>query len=50
MPSDLVNRLLLEPVSRLDEAMSLALGNLSAGARVGVMAWANATIPALPDE
>lgn len=50
MPPDLVKRLLLEPVSRLDEALALALGNLSVGARVGVMPWANATIPALPGE
>lgn len=50
MRPDLVKRLLLEPVSRLDEAMWLAFGNLSAEARVGVMPWANATIPALPDE
>jgi nickel-dependent lactate racemase len=50
MPSDFVKRLLLTPAGSLDEALSLALGRLSPGARVGVMPWANATIPGLPFE
>jgi nickel-dependent lactate racemase len=51
---DLVRRLLLTPAGGLEEALALGLGVLTAGGRmsretlrVGVMPWANATIPAL---
>jgi nickel-dependent lactate racemase len=47
MPADFVRRLLLTPVSSLDQALSLAIGNLPSNARIGVMPWANATIPVL---
>jgi nickel-dependent lactate racemase len=48
MPSDLVQRLLLIPAGSLEEAIALARDSLSPGARVGVMPWANTTIPAVP--
>ncbi len=47
MPSDLVQRLLLIPAGSLEEAIALARDSLSPGARVGVMPWANTTIPAI---
>jgi nickel-dependent lactate racemase len=57
MSPDFVRRLLLTPAGSLEEAISLALDALAAGTRVpsgelrvGVMPWANATIPALQDE
>ncbi len=50
MPLDLVKRLLLTPAKSLEDALALASDTLTAGARVGVMPWANATIPELaPD-
>ncbi len=50
MPPDLVRRLLLTPASNLDEALSLALDRLALGARIGVMPWANTTIPVLQND
>jgi nickel-dependent lactate racemase len=47
MPSQLVRRLLLTPVADLGETLSLVLEELSPKARIGVMPWANATIPVL---
>ena len=47
MPLDFVRRLLLNPVASLDEGISLALGDLPPGARVGVMPAANSTIPVM---
>lgn len=46
MPDDFVQRLLLTPASSLDGALCQALDNLAPTARIGVMPWANATIPA----
>ncbi len=54
MAPDLAWRLLLNPVAgrpgmapraQLDRALSMALAGLPPGARIGVMPWANATIP-----
>jgi len=45
MSAERVRRLLLTPVSTLEKAVSLALKGFPAGARIGVMPWANATIP-----
>jgi len=45
MSPDFVRRLLLMPCHHLDEALSLARGALSPGARIGVMPAANSTIP-----
>ena len=54
MPSDLVRRLLLTPVSSPNEAVALVSDNLALGGpdpnrdpRVGLVSWANATIPVL---
>ena len=54
IPPDLVRRLLLTPVANLEEALSLARNAMSdhghlrgPSLRVGVMPWANATIPVL---
>lgn len=56
MAPDFARRLLLNPPAtrpgasaedRLEEALSEALGELRPGARIGVMPWANATIPVL---
>lgn len=47
MAADFVRGLLLTPAASLPAALSAALPNLPAGARVGVMPLANATIPAL---
>lgn len=47
MPADFARRLLLNPVAGPEEALALALADLPPNARVGVMPWANATIPAL---
>jgi len=56
MAPDFARRLLLNPVAgrpgmdgqaQLDLALARALADLPAGARVGVMPWANATIPAV---
>jgi nickel-dependent lactate racemase len=45
MAPDFVKRLLLTPRKSLDAALALALKNLPPKARIGVMPWANATIP-----
>jgi nickel-dependent lactate racemase len=56
MPADFARHLLLNPVAdrpgmaaqaQLDTALAVALADLPPNARVGVMPWANATIPAL---
>ena len=47
MAPDLVRHLLLTPVRSLEETVAAALGRLKPGARVGIMPWANATMPAL---
>ncbi len=45
MAPDLVRYLLLTPASSVDEALAVALGDLPAGARVGIMPQAGSTIP-----
>jgi len=47
MPPAVVRRLLLTPVADLDTALAIALSDLRAGARIGVLPIANATIPVL---
>jgi len=47
MAPDFVKRLLLTPCATLDAALALAVKDLPAGSRIGVMPWANTTIPAL---
>jgi len=47
MAPDLVRRLLLTPAASLEEAVAIALRGLGPGARVGVIPWANATMPVL---
>ena len=54
MPSDLVQRLLLTPVGSPNEAVAVVSDGLALGGpvpnrdlRVGLMSWANATIPVL---
>ena len=47
MPSHLVQKLLLTPCPSLDAALATALQGLTPSARIGVMPWANATIPTL---
>jgi hypothetical protein len=47
MPSEFARSLLLVPCAGMDEAMSSALKDLQPGARVGVMPFANATIPSM---
>ncbi len=49
MAPERVHGLLLEPARSLDEALSVVLPDLPAGARIGVMPAANATVPRLPD-
>jgi len=48
MSSDFVRRLLLTPVGSLRAAIALAQDSLPPRVRVGVMPWANATIPYIP--
>ena len=45
MKPDFVRKLLLSPVSDLQAAVDAALAGLQAGAKIGVMPSANATIP-----
>jgi nickel-dependent lactate racemase len=45
MPSEFVRKLLLTPCASLESALALALKGLPPGARIGIMPWANATIP-----
>jgi len=47
MAPDFVKRLLLTPCATLDAALALAVKDVPAGSRIGVMPWANTTIPAL---
>jgi lactate racemase len=47
MPPELVKKLLLTRCASLDEALALGLKDLPSGARIGVLPWANATIPDL---
>ncbi len=48
MKPDFVRRLLVTPLTSLDDALSIALPDLPSNARVGIMPYANATIPVLP--
>jgi nickel-dependent lactate racemase len=45
MPPAFVQKLLLTPCASLESALALALKDLPPGARIGIMPWANATIP-----
>jgi lactate racemase len=45
MPSTLVDKLLLQRCASLEEALTIGLKDLPQSARIGVMPWANATIP-----
>jgi lactate racemase len=47
MAPDFVRRLLLTPYANLDAALATALKGLAPTARIGIMPWANATIPTL---
>ena len=47
MPPELVQRLLLTPYASLEAALEVALHGLAPSARIGIMPWANATIPTL---
>jgi nickel-dependent lactate racemase len=47
MAPEFVQKLLLTPCASLDCALALALKDLAPGARIGIMPWANATIPDL---
>jgi lactate racemase len=47
MPVDLAQRLLLNPFPSLQDALDAALFDLRPGARIGIMPFANATIPML---
>jgi nickel-dependent lactate racemase len=47
MPPELVQKLLLTPCASLEAAVEVALQGLGAAARIGIMPWANATIPSL---
>ena len=45
MPAELVEKLLLRRCASLEEALALGLKDLPPTARIGIMPWANATIP-----
>lgn len=47
LPADFVRHLLLRPVDSLQAALELALSDLPAEARIGILPLANATIPTL---
>src|ERR1017187_7526693 len=47
MPPELVQRLLLTPCASLEAALEIALRGLDVAARIGIMPWANATIPTI---
>jgi nickel-dependent lactate racemase len=47
MAPDFVEKLLLTPFATLDAALATALKDLALTARIGIMPWANATIPTL---
>ncbi len=48
MPSDLVERLLLTPCATINDALAMALRDLPSNARIGILPYANVTIPVLP--
>ncbi|MBI5396052.1 MAG: nickel-dependent lactate racemase [Verrucomicrobia bacterium] len=47
MAPDFVRRLLLTPVGSLEDAVAAALKELKPGARIGIMPWANSTMPTI---
>jgi lactate racemase len=47
MSPDLVKKLLLAPFPTLEAALATALLGLPSTPRIGIMPWANATIPTL---
>jgi hypothetical protein len=47
MPRELSQRLLLNPYPSVADALASAFPDLPPGARIGVMPFANATIPVL---
>ena len=50
MPPEFVQKLLLTPCASLEAAVNTALQGLGAAARIGIMPWANATIPTLASQ
>jgi len=50
MPAELTRRCLLERCESLDAALAIALRGLAPNARIGIMPYANATIPVLMAE
>jgi nickel-dependent lactate racemase len=51
MPPELVQKLLLSPCPSLEAALEIALQGLQPAARIGILPWANATIPTIaPDK
>jgi nickel-dependent lactate racemase len=50
MAPELVEKLLLRYCASLNEALAFGLKHLPRGARIGIMPWANATIPEPPAE
>ncbi len=50
MPPELVQKLLLTPCASLQAALEITLQGLKPAARIGILPWANATIPTIsPD-
>jgi nickel-dependent lactate racemase len=47
MPPEFVQKLLLTPCASLEAALATALPGLAPAARIGIMPWANATIPTI---
>jgi nickel-dependent lactate racemase len=47
MPPELVQKLLLTPCTSLESALAIALQGLSPSARIGILPWANASIPTI---
>lgn len=47
MPAELVRKLLLTPCASIDAALEIALKDLAPATRIGIMPWANATIPTM---
>lgn len=47
MPTELAQKLLLSPYPSLEAALPVALEGLAPAARIGIMPWANATVPTL---
>ena len=47
MPADFARKLLLTPCASLDAALATAVPSLPPHARIGIMPWANATIPTI---